>query len=298
MGLTFVPTPLGNLRDITLRALEVLREADLIVAEDSRVTRRLLSAHGITGKDVWTYHEHNARTATPEILARAGEERVAVVTDAGMPGISDPGTELVAAAREAGVAVEVLPGPSAAVCVVALAGFPARRWSFEGFVPRATGERRTALATSLAAADPSVWYETPHRIRATLADLTELAPERRIFLVRELSKLHEQQILGFPADIDRALEEPVRGEIAFCIEGRDERREPSSVHGDATFDVDARVDRLLRTGASVSSVAKALASEGAGERRHLYARASERKRMLDDDAQGRPDHRQKPEEES
>ncbi len=282
MGLTFVPTPLGNLRDITLRALEVLRDADLIVAEDSRVTRRLLSAHGITGKDVWTYHEHNARTATPEILARAARERVAVVTDAGMPAISDPGTDLVAAARTAGVPVEVLPGPSAAVCVVALAGFAARRWTFEGFVPRATGERRTALSRALAAPDPSVWYETPHRVRATLADLGELAPERRIFLVRELSKLHEQQILGTAAALDAALEEPVRGEIAFCIEGRGNARTPAGEGADATAGVDERVDGLLRAGQTVSAVAKALAAEGAGERRHLYALASERKRLLDD----------------
>src|SRR5579875_2558856 len=110
MALTFVPTPLGNLRDITLRSLDALRDAALIVAEDSRVARRLLSAYEIGGKEIWTYHEHNAQKATAAILERAKTERVAVVTDAGMPGISDPGSELVAAARAAGIAIEVLPG--------------------------------------------------------------------------------------------------------------------------------------------------------------------------------------------
>ena len=135
MALTFVPTPLGNLRDVTLRALDVLREAALSVAEDTRVTRRLLSAYEITGKTLWTYHEHNAAGTTDAILARARDEPVALVTDAGMPGISDPGSALVAAAREAGIAVEVLPGPSAFVCAAVLSGFPLERFSFEGFVP-------------------------------------------------------------------------------------------------------------------------------------------------------------------
>jgi len=138
----FVPTPLGNLRDITLRALDVLRDATLIVAEDSRVARRLLSAYELPGRELWTYHEHNAAATTGAILERAREALVAVVTDAGMPGISDPGSALVAAARAAAVPVEVLPGPTAFACAAVLSGFDLRRFAFEGFPPRAGGERR------------------------------------------------------------------------------------------------------------------------------------------------------------
>jgi 16S rRNA (cytidine1402-2'-O)-methyltransferase len=277
MPLTFVPTPLGNLRDITLRALDVLREASLIVAEDSRVTRRLLSACEITGKEIWTYHEHNARSTTGAILERARTEAVAVVTDAGTPGISDPGVELVAAARAAGVGVEVLPGAAAFVCAAVLSGFDVRRFAFEGFPPRASAERKAALRTALASGEVSIWYEAPHRIMKTLEELAALAPERRIFLVRELSKLHEQQVLGTPAAVGAALEEPVRGEIAFVIEGAPRQPAETMLSG---ADIERAIDALLASGTSVSAIAKQLADGGAGERRHLYALASARKRDL------------------
>ncbi len=273
MGLTFVPTPLGNLRDITLRGLDALRLATLIVAEDSRVARRLLSAYEISGKDVWTYHEHNARSTTAAILERAASEAVAVVSDAGTPGISDPGTELVAAARAAGVAVEVLPGAAAFVCAAVLSGFALRRFAFEGFPPRGAAERRAAFARALASQDASVWYEAPHRIHKTLEELEQLAPQRRLFLVRELSKLHEQQIAGSAAELRRALDEPARGEIAFVIEGAAQPAEPAEA-----IDLEREIDASLAAGASVSAIAKALAERGAGERRHLYALVSARKR--------------------
>lgn len=274
MGLTFVPTPLGNLRDITLRALDVLRNADLIVAEDSRVTRRLLSACEIGGKEIWTYHEHNARTATEAILQRARDQNVAVVTDAGTPGISDPGTDLVAAAREAGIAVEVLPGAAAFVCAAVLSGFPLRRFSFEGFPPRATSERSAAFARALASPEPSVWYEAPHRIRKTLDELEALAPGRRLFLVRELSKLHEQQLLGTAAELRASLADPVRGEIVFVIEGSERVADPAP----SQIELERAIDAFLSEGESVSAIAKRLADRGAGERRHLYAIVSARKR--------------------
>jgi 16S rRNA (cytidine1402-2'-O)-methyltransferase len=273
MALTFVPTPLGNLRDITLRALDVLRAATLIVAEDSRVARRLLSALEIGGKEIWTYHEHNARTATPAIVQRAQHELVAVVTDAGTPGISDPGSGLVAAARSAGIPVEVLPGAAAFVCAAVLSGFALRRFTFEGFPPRAAGERKTALTLALAAPSASVWYEAPHRIGKTLDELAQLAPQRRLFLVRELTKRYEQQLLGTAAEIRAALAEPVRGEIVLVIEGCEQ---PAA---DAPpLDLDLTIDASLAAGESVSAIAKRLADAGAGERRHLYALVSARKR--------------------
>jgi 16S rRNA (cytidine1402-2'-O)-methyltransferase len=273
MGLVFVPTPLGNLRDVTLRAIDTLREASLIVAEDSRVTRRLLNALDVGGKEIWTYHEHNARATTAAILQRASSETVAVVTDAGTPGISDPGSALVAAAREQGVAVEVLPGPAAFVCAAALSGFDLRRFVFAGFPPRAGGQRRSAYRASLG--ETTVWYEAPHRIRASLADLAAVAPERRVFLVRELSKLHEQQALGTAAEVAAALEEPVRGEISFVVEGG-AADAPPATPGDAE-DLDATIDALVAEGLTTSAIAKRLADAGHGARRHLYARVGERR---------------------
>jgi 16S rRNA (cytidine1402-2'-O)-methyltransferase len=273
MGLTFVPTPLGNLRDITLRALDVLRDATLIVAEDTRVTRRLLSAFEIEKKELWTYHEHNARTATAAILERARSELVAVVSDAGTPGISDPGTDLAAAARAAGIAVEVLPGAAAFVCAAVLSGFSLHRFTFEGFVPRTPAERKRAFARALDDPITSVWYEAPHRLRKTLELLEGLAPERRLFLVRELSKRYEQQVLGTAAEIGAALTDPVRGEIVLVIEGLRRADDPAP-----SIDLERSIDAALAAGESVSAIAKRLADGGAGERRHLYALVSARKR--------------------
>jgi 16S rRNA (cytidine1402-2'-O)-methyltransferase len=279
MGLVFVPTPLGNLRDITLHALDILREATLIVAEDSRVARRLLSAYELPGREIWTYHEHNATTTTAAILDRAREALVAVVTDAGMPGISDPGAPLVAAAREAGVPVEVLPGPTAFACAAVLSGFDLRRFTFEGFPPRGAGDRRAAFRAATARPEPTVWYESPHRILATLADLAAVAPTVRVFLLREFTKLHEQHALGTAQEIGAALAEPVRGEITFVIEPKGGSVEASVPEA---RDVDRAIDELLAAGLSTSAVAKQLAERGLGERRHLYSRVTERRRAGQD----------------
>ena len=274
MPLVFVPTPLGNLRDITLRALDALRECDLLVAEDSRVARKLLAALQLPGKEIWTYQEHNARAVTPGILERAREQLVAIVTDAGTPGISDPGVELVAAARESGIALEVLPGASAAIGAAVLSGFDLRRFVFEGFLPRTSSARKRALQTSFALGITSVWYESPQRILATLEDLAQLDPARRVFVLREYTKLHEQQVIGFAPEVAARLAQPVRGELVLVIEGR-----PAEPKLAAADEVDAAIDALLRERASVSTIAKALADRGFGERRHLYARVTDRKKM-------------------
>jgi 16S rRNA (cytidine1402-2'-O)-methyltransferase len=276
MPLVFVPTPLGNLRDVTLRALEVLREAELIVAEDTRVARKLLRALDLAGRELWSYREHNAAGATPGILERARAGLVAVTTDAGMPGISDPGSALVAAARAAGVAVEVLPGPSAAFGVALLSGFSLRRFSFEGFPPRSARARREAFARALRYRVTTLWYESPQRIRATLADLAEAAPNAEVFLVREYTKIHEQQAIGEPAAVAAELAEPVRGEIAFAIApyrgAFDDRPERPP------FDeADEQIDALLAENRRVGDIAKLLARRGLGDRGELYARASARK---------------------
>lgn len=271
MPLVLVPTPLGNLRDVTLRALDVLRDAELIVAEDTRVARKLLQALGIPGRELWSYREHNADAATANIVERARSGLVVLTSDAGMPAISDPGTRLVAAARQAGVGIQVLPGPSAAFGVAALSGFSLQRFSFEGFPPRSSAARRRAFERALHAEVTTVWFESPHRVRAALADLDALAPAAEVFLVREYTKLHEQQLLGSPRDVAASLPDPVLGEIAFAVAPY--RFE--SQHADG--DLDAAIDALLEARCRVGEIAKRLAQRGLGERTQIYARAAARK---------------------
>jgi 16S rRNA (cytidine1402-2'-O)-methyltransferase len=273
MPLVFVPTPLGNLRDITLRAIDVLRECDLVVAEDSRVARKLLNALDVRRKRIVSYREQNARRATPQILESARENLVAVVTDAGMPGISDPGAELVAAAREAHVPVEVLPGPSAVVGAAVLSGFPIARFVFEGFLPRTSSARRAAFARALNLRIVSVWYESPNRIKAALRDLAAIAPDSRVFLLREYTKRFEEQLAGSPAEVAMRLSDHVRGEITLVV-----MPVPAVTAIPPARRLDERIDELLAESHSVASVAKTLAGEGFGERRDIYARAGKRKR--------------------
>lgn len=279
MPLDVVPTPLGNLRDITLRAIDTLRDCDLLLAEDSRVARKLLTALGIAGKEIWTYHEHNAAAVTARILERARTERIALTSDAGTPGISDPGVELVAAARRSGIAVDVLPGASALVGAAVLSGFPLDRLLFEGFPPRTSAARREDFARVLATGTTVVWYESPKRIRATLADLEAVAPLARLFLVREYTKLHEQQLLGTATEIAAALADPIRGEIALVAAPASSATPAPDPHA-----VDVAIDAMLAAGAPVSAIAKTLADRGFGRRRYLYARATARKSLHRDDA--------------
>jgi 16S rRNA (cytidine1402-2'-O)-methyltransferase len=277
MPLVFVPTPLGNLRDVTLRALDVLREAELIVAEDTRVARKLLSALALPGREIWSYREANAVRVTPAILQRARNATVAVTSDAGMPGISDPGSALIAAARASGVRVEVLPGPSAAISVALLSGFPLQRFRFEGFPPRAKRERQARFTEALRGSVTTVWYESPRRLRAALADLAEVAPDAAVFVVREYTKLHEEHFIGTPREMIARLPEPLLGEIAFAIAPYAPPAASQPARSNAANDA---IDALLAGGRRVGDVAKVLAAQGFGERRALYARAAARKARL------------------
>ena len=273
VALTLVPTPLGNLRDITLRALDVLRSCDLVAAEDTRVARRLLSAHGIAGKALMSYREQNAAAVTAAILERARRESVALLCDAGMPGVSDPGRELVVAARAAGVAVTVLPGAVAYICAAVLSGFDLEGLTFRGFLPRTSRARTDALAASLQGDGPTAWYESPHRIVHTLEALDGIDPAALAFVGRELTKLHEQQILGTPRQALHALERPVRGEIVLVLAPREAPREAVDA-----LDVDATIDALLDAGTPPSAVAKAVAAQTHATRSAAYARVLERRR--------------------
>ena len=211
--LVVCPTPIGNLEDVTLRVLDTLRGADLIACEDTRHTKRLLDRHGIEGRLI-SFHEHNEPARSGELVARmrAGE-RVALVSDAGMPLVSDPGYLLLQGAFAAGVAVEVLPGPSAALVALVASGLPSGRWCFVGFLPRRTGELETLFR---GACDTLVAFESPRRLGRTLEVLAGVDPERPACVCRELTKVHEEVVRGSARELAKRYgERPAKGEVVI-----------------------------------------------------------------------------------
>ena len=216
--LYIVGTPIGNLEDLTPRAARVLAEVSLVAAEDTRVTRRLLSHLGIRPRTT-SFHRHNWRDKLEGWLAELDHGDVALVTDAGMPGISDPGSELVAAAAQAGFKVEVVPGPSAVTAALALSGFPGDAFLFLGFLPRRKKDRQARLREAVASAVPLVLFEAPHRLRATLADLDTVFDDRPLAVCRELTKLHEEVFRGTAAQALEHFDSP-RGEVVLVVQGR------------------------------------------------------------------------------
>jgi len=212
--LVVCPTPIGNLEDVTLRVLGALREADVIACEDTRRTRVLLQRHGVQGRLV-SYHEHNERERTGELVGRmnAGEV-VALVSDAGMPLVSDPGFVLVQGCIAAGLAVEVLPGPSAVLAALVASGLPASAWRFAGFLPRG----RAGLREAFGAAETLVAFESPRRLAGSLRVLTELDPDRPVAVCRELTKLHEEVVRGAAAELlERYGLQAPRGEVVLVV---------------------------------------------------------------------------------
>ncbi len=267
-GLYLVATPIGNLRDITLRALDTLRAADVIACEDTRVTRKLLTAHGITSR-LTPYHDHNANEAGPALIERveAGQV-VALVSDAGMPLISDPGFRLVAEANARGIPVSVLPGASAPLAALVLSGLPADRFHFAGFPPPRRSARRTFLR-ALADIDATlVLLESPRRLAASLADMNEVLGSRPAAVARELTKLHEEVIRDDLRSLAEqyAEEGPPRGEIVVLV-GPPE--EPAAAD---EADIDARLGEALAT-MSVRDAAALVAEATDAPRRTVYRRA-------------------------
>ena len=217
MPLAVCATPIGNLDDVTLRVIEELSSADVVLCEDTRHTRGLLERHRI-GARLLSYHEHNEAKRTAEILPRlqAGE-RIALVSDAGLPGISDPGARLIGAAIHAGVPVTVLPGPSAVDTALVASGIPAERYTFLGFLPRGT-KRLGALWGELAAWPyPAVAFESPKRLPATLQSLAESQPKREVAVCRELTKRFEEIVRGTAVELAARFREPPRGEITIVF---------------------------------------------------------------------------------
>lgn len=216
-SLYIVATPIGNLEDLTLRALRVLREVDLIAAEDTRVTRKLLSRYEIAGRLV-SYHEHNSGRRLPELLKALTSGDVALVSDAGTPGVNDPGSELVSAAAAAGFPVVPLPGASAVTTALAVSGLPVGQFVYLGFLPRKRGERTRLLGPLMNERRTLLAFEAPHRLRGALKDILDTLGDRRIAVCRELTKLHEEVFRGTVAEALEHFGEP-RGELTLVIEG-------------------------------------------------------------------------------
>lgn len=218
--LYLVGTPIGNLEDITMRALRVLREVALIAAEDTRQTRKLLTHFDIHTPLV-SYHEHNQRTAGPYLIERlsAGED-VALVTDAGMPAISDPGEDLVRLALAAGIPVVPVPGPTALITALVISGLPTDRFAFEGFLPTKKKDRQERLAELKRERRTWIIYEAPHRLLGTLEDLQRELGDRPMAAARELTKIHEEVVRGTPAQLLQHFQQhPPRGEFVLVVEG-------------------------------------------------------------------------------
>lgn len=268
--LSIVPTPLGNLGDMTARALEALEQADVVCAEDTRVTGKLLAHFGIRVK-LERCDENVIAQRAPELVARmqAGEH-VAFCSDAGMPGISDPGIVLVDAAYDAGVPVDVLPGPSAVTTALVASGFQCNAFYFGGFFPRKDAER-TRLLQSLAALDAAlVFYESPHRVAAAVRCIAQEYGERAVALCRELTKLH-QEVLRLPADelaVDLEGRDAVKGEIVLVIAPPDLQAQRSASLDDPALR--ERIEAELAAGTPKSALAKELAHELGLPKNRLY----------------------------
>jgi 16S rRNA (cytidine1402-2'-O)-methyltransferase len=244
------PTPIGNLEDITLRVLAALREADVVACEDTRRTRVLLDRYGVNAHLV-SYHEHNERERAGELVGRMRDGAVvALVSDAGTPLVSDPGFVLVQACVASGLAVEVLPGPSAAVSALVASALPADRWRFVGFLPR----KRSELERVLSAPETVVAFESPRRVGASLAVLAELDPERPVAVCRELTKVHEEIVRGSAAELaERYSSNAPRGEIVLVVGAA-----PESSESDSGPAVEA-LRRLVEAGARPRAAAAVVA---------------------------------------
>lgn len=266
-----VATPIGNMGDITLRALEVLRTVPLVAAEDTRLTRRLWARHGIETRLV-SYHARSRAARRDELIGHLAIGRdLALVTDAGTPLVSDPGGELVAAWAEQGGRVVPLPGASAVLAALVASGLPAARWSFEGFLPRRGAERRGRLERIASDDRAVVLFEAPGRAAATLADLAAACgPDRLAALARELTKLHEEIWRGTLGELAaRAKDEPPRGEVTIVIGGGSGDSAPAQRSADFEA-ARAEVDRLVGEGLSRSSAAREIAQKTGLPRRDLF----------------------------
>jgi len=267
-----VGTPIGNLEDLSPRAIATLGACRLIAAEDTRKTRPLMTRHGLTGRMV-SYHKFNETRRAPELLAAlAAGDSVALVTDAGTPGLSDPGSLLVSRARAAGHRVVPIPGPSAVTTLLSASGFPAGPFTFIGFLPPRRGARRTALEHLRSEPRPLLFFEAPHRVLGMLDDLRTVFGDRTICLGREMTKLHEEFLSGTIESVRESLAAgPVKGEISLLVDGAPAHNEQTS--GGATEPPEKPGDsvlRLLDSGWERKDALRRVAKERGLSRREVY----------------------------
>ncbi len=269
-ALYIVATPIGNLEDITLRALRILREVNVIAAEDTRHTKKLLAHHGIQ-TPLTSYHEHNEKTKAKVLVARLKQgESVALVSDAGTPTLSDPGYRLVREAVEAGVSVVPIPGPAALTAVLSAGGLPMDRFVFEGFLPAKKGERGARLQALREEKRTMVFYEAPHRLKEFLQDLREFFGDREIVLAREVTKVHEEFIRG---RLNQVLEEmtrrELRGEITLVVRGAEEAPAPSQDL------LKSEIRKLRSDGMRIKEIAQLLGERYSYPKKEIYRLAVE-----------------------
>jgi 16S rRNA (cytidine1402-2'-O)-methyltransferase len=268
-GVLFVvSTPIGNLEDITLRALKVLGKVDIIAAENVGYTRGLCEHFGIKTR-LTRYNQHNQRVKTPDLIRQLKSGRtLALVTDAGTPGISDPGIFLIHRAAEEGIIVTPVPGPSAVIAALSVSGFQTAKFVFIGFLPNRSGKRKRVLRELLSERRTAVFFEAPHRIKAALSEMQEILGDRRLVLVREMTKVFEEFLRGTAGDILSQLDpDGIKGEISVVIQGA-QGRERSHLMDEK---IEARIKGLLaNTALSVKDIAARIADEEDLAYRHVY----------------------------
>lgn len=257
-----VATPIGNLEDITLRALRTLREVKLIAAEDTRKTRKLLTHYGIK-TPMTSYHEHNKQTKLNHILDYLKNSDVAIVSEAGMPGMSDPGYDLVVATQERGIPVVPIPGPSAVITALVVSGLPTDRFLYIGFLPPRTKARQEALMSVANEPGTIVAFEAPHRVKEALRDALGILGDRRIAVCRELTKIHEEVFRGTMSEATEHFSEP-RGEFTLVIEGKT-RGQPQ-----LTADIEKQLHNRYLSGMPARKTISELARETGLSRKELY----------------------------
>ncbi|MBI3040876.1 MAG: 16S rRNA (cytidine(1402)-2'-O)-methyltransferase [Chloroflexi bacterium] len=261
-ALYVVATPIGNLEDISLRALRTLREVELIAAEDTRKTKRLLNAYDIK-TPMTSYHEHNKWTKLDYILGYLEEAEVALVSEAGTPGMSDPGYELIVAASQRGIAVVPIPGASVVITALTISGLASDKFTYLGFLPRRANGRRRLLETVVNGDGSLVVLEAPHRLLATLNDMLLILGDRRIAACRELTKIHEEVFRGSVSQAIEHFTEP-RGEFTLVIEGKEKKKPP------VTADIERQLHDMRLSGVTAKEAIARAAGETGLSKKELY----------------------------
>ncbi|MFW6269056.1 MAG: 16S rRNA (cytidine(1402)-2'-O)-methyltransferase [Bacillota bacterium] len=265
-------TPIGNLKDITLRTLEILKKVDLIAAEDTRRTAKLLNKYDIS-TPLTSYHEHNEKQKSKELLVKMNQGKViALVSDAGMPGISDPGSILINQAIKHNIKISPVPGPTALISALVVSGLSVDRFVFQGFIPRSGKERKTRLKEIKKSEITTVFYESPHRLKKTLEDLNEILQERRISILRELTKIHEEKIYGKVNEVlEKLSDKEIKGEIVIAVAGREKIE--TEKEGWEDLNIVEHVKLLMDNGYTKKEAVKKVAKERELPKREVYKEA-------------------------